>query len=65
MPSTHGLIGEFGIVAAKSGHTDAAGYNLAFRSDAGDAPVVGVILGAPSVAQRDLDAGRLISGIAR
>ena len=64
IPHTSGLIGRFGIDAAKSGYTAQARHNLLFTAPLdGDGRIVGVVLGAPSAAQRDTDAARILSHV--
>ncbi|MDQ1130473.1 D-alanyl-D-alanine carboxypeptidase (penicillin-binding protein 5/6) [Microbacterium sp. SORGH_AS 888] len=64
--STNSLLGRFGVDGLKTGHTDPAGYTTLFTAplDAGsNRRVFGVILGAPSAAQRDTDAALLLGHV--
>ena len=63
-PSTNELLGTLGVDGLKTGHTDAAGYTIAFSADRGARRVVGVLLGSSSEAQRGTDVTRLLAQVA-
>lgn len=63
--NTNDLLGTFGIDGLKTGFTDPAGYTIAFTTKVGSdgTPLLGVILGSPTRAQRTTDVTRLIASV--
>lgn len=64
--TTNSLLGRFGVDGLKTGHTDPAGFTVLFTAPLDGASgrrVFGVVLGAPSAAQRDTDAALLLGHV--
>lgn len=60
--NTNDLLALPGVTGLKTGHTDEAGYTALFVADVGaDQPLIGVILGSPSQAQRSTDVARMLA----